>query len=307
MISVRISAGVCSLFAIFLCISALVSSCNRNDTSTPQVPQTEQRAEPVQPSVARGEKSHLRLIGRVAFGEDYFSKVSSPVQGRVIEVLAKLGQRVKEGDILLVIDSPDITAAYADYLKEVSEFQFASRAYNLAKDLYETQALAFKDLKQAENALVKEEAEYHQAQERLVALRVPRAELEKPLGQQQVMGRFQLKSALSGTIVDRTVTPGQWVGNDPSQVLLTIADLDRLQVIAEVYEPDLISLHVNDVGTVTVEAYPDKTFPAQIAMIGDVVDRDTRTVKVRAWVNNDNHKLKPEMYAKLTIEYSTSR
>ena len=59
---------------------------------------------------------------------------------------------------------------------------------------------------------------------------------EKSLAQQQGLGRFELKSPLTGTVVDRTVTPGTWVGNDPSQVLLTVADLDRLQVIAEVYE-----------------------------------------------------------------------
>ena len=303
MTPIRIPPLALCLFALLVALFALISGCNRNDASTSQVQQQEPPAEPGQSPPSPAEKSQLRLIGKVSFGEDYVSKVSSPVQGRVLEVRARLGQHVREGDVLLVIDSPDITAAYADYLKEVSEFQFATRAYNLAKDLYETQALAFKDLKQAENGLVKEESEFHQAQERLVALRVPRAELEKPLSQQQVLGRFHLKSALNGTIVDRTVTPGQWVGNDPSQVLLTVADLDRLQVVAEVYETDLKLLHVDEVGMVTVEAYPDEHFPARIAMIGDVVDRDTRTVKVRAWLNNESHKLKPEMYAKLRFEY----
>jgi cobalt-zinc-cadmium efflux system membrane fusion protein len=300
----RSSYVVAWLFCILLGVTAFLISRNRNDPSPSQPAQQEGKIPaPSQSPLTPREKSGLRLVGKVAFGEDYFSKVSSPVQGRVVDVRAKLGQSVQEGDVLLVIDSPDIAAAYADFLKEVSEFQFATRAYDLAKDLYETQALALKDLKQAENALVKEEAEYHQAMERLVALRVPRAELEKPLAQQRVMGRFELKTSLTGTIVDRTVTPGQWVGNDPSQVLLIVADLNRLQVIAEAYEQDLGHLHVDDIASVTVEAYPDEEFPARIAAIGDVVDRDTRTVKVRAWLNNDSHKLKPEMYAKLSFEH----
>jgi cobalt-zinc-cadmium efflux system membrane fusion protein len=290
---------------ILLYAASLVpTSCTRTEAPKSTLKDAKETTQHTQSSPIPAERHPLRLVGKVSFGEDYSSKVSSPVQGRVVEVRARLGQTVQEGDVLLVIDSPDITAAYADYLKEVSEYHFATRAYQLSKELYDTQALAFKDLKQSENALVKEEAEFHQAQERLLALRVPRSELEKPIEEQKVMGRFELKSSLKGIIVDRTVTPGQWVGNDPSQVLLLVADLDRLQVVAEAYEQDLPQIHVGDSARVTVEAYPDQSFPAQIATIGDLVDKDTRTVKVRAWLNNESHKLKPEMYAKLTFESS---
>lgn len=246
-------------------------------------------------------KTLLKFNGKIAFGEDSYSKVSSPIQGRVVEVRAKLGQQVKKGDVLLVLDSPDLMAAYSDYLKETSEFEFATRSYNLAKDLYGAQATSHNDLKQAENTLRKEEAEYNRAKEKLLALKVPRSELEKPLGQQHVSGRFELKSAVSGTVVDRTVTPGQWVGNDPSQILLTVADLDRLQIIVDVYEHDLPLIHTGDPAMATVEAYPGEVFPAVIAKIGDVVDRDTKTVKVRAMVKDEGRKLKQGMYAQLTL------
>ena len=102
-------------------------------------------------------------------------------------------------------------------------------------------------------------------------------------------------------MVERNVTPGQSVGGDPSQVLFTVADLDRLQVVADVYERDLDLVKVGQVATVTVEAYPGVSFPAAIAAVGDVVDPNTRTIKVRAWVNNEAHKLKPEMFARLHI------
>jgi cobalt-zinc-cadmium efflux system membrane fusion protein len=77
-------------------------------------------------------------------------------------------------------------------------------------------------------------------------------------------------------------------------------------VVAEVYEQDLPLIHVGTPAVVTVEAYPNGRFPAIIASIGDLVDRDTRTVKVRAWLNNDAHKLKPDMYARLSFEPQTS-
>ena len=287
-----------------LAVLTVPATCNRDDRSptTTRATRPDQQSalhafEPAPPTI----NTELRLIGKISYGEDYYSKVSSPVQGRVVEVRATLGQHVKNGDVLLVIDSPDITAAYSDFLKEISELEFATRSYNLAKDLYESRATAYKDLKQAENVLIKEQAEYNQAKEKLLALRVPRNELEKPLTQQKVTGRFELKSSLAGLVVDRTVTPGQWVGNDPSQVLLIVADLDRLQVIADAYELDLPQIHVGDPAKVTVEAYPGEVFQAVVARIGDIVDRDTRTVKVRAWLSNEGHKLKPEMYARLTV------
>ncbi|MBD0316626.1 MAG: efflux RND transporter periplasmic adaptor subunit, partial [Nitrospiraceae bacterium] len=211
------------------------------------------------------------------------------------------GDRVKAGDVLLIVDSPDIAQAYSEFVKEHSELTYARRAHELAKDLYESKALPLKDLKQAENDLIKAQAEFRRAKERLLSLRVPATELEKPLEQQKITSRFSMRSPLTGTVVERTVTPGQSIGGDAGQVLFTVADLDQLQVVADVYERDLDLVHAGQVATVAVEAYPGVEFPAAIASIGDVVDPNSRTIKVRAWVNNEAHKLKPEMFARLHI------
>jgi cobalt-zinc-cadmium efflux system membrane fusion protein len=259
------------------------------------------RIETATVSAAPG-KPVLSLAGKVAYGEDRYSRVSSPVQGRVLEVRARLGDRVKVGEILLVVDSPDIAQAYSEFMKEHSELTYVTRAYELAKDLYESKALSQKDLKQAENDAIKAQAEFRRAKERLLSLRVPAGELEKPLAEQKITSRFEMRSPLTGTVVERTVTPGQSVGGDPGQVLFTVADLDVLQVVADVYERDLGLVHGGQVATVTVEAYPGVIFPGAVAAIGDVVDPNTRTIKVRAWVNNEEHKLKPEMFARLNID-----
>ncbi len=243
----------------------------------------------------------LVLSGKVAYGEDRYSKISSPLQGRVVEVRAHLGDRVKTGDVLLIVDSPDIAQAYSEYVKEDSDLQYATRAHDLAKDLYENKAMPLKDLKQAENELVKARAEFRRAKERLLSLRVPADELTKPLDKQKITSRFEMKSPLTGIVVERAVTPGQSVGGDPSQVLFTVADLDMLQVLADLYERDLALVREGQFAMVTVEAYPGVEFPATVAAIGDVVDPVTRTIKVRAWVNNDPHKLKPEMFARLHL------
>ena len=175
-----------------------------------------------------GMQQDLSLAGKMAYGEDRYSKISSPLQGRVVEVLAHLGDRVKAGAVLLVVDSPDIAQAYSEYVKEDSDLQYATRSAELAKDLYSNKALPLKDLKQAENELVKARAEFRRAKERLMSLRVPAEELNKPLDKQQISSRFELKSPLTGVVVERMVTPGQSVGGDANQVLFTVADLDML-------------------------------------------------------------------------------
>jgi cobalt-zinc-cadmium efflux system membrane fusion protein len=251
-------------------------------------------------------KMALPLAGRITYGEDRFSRISSPLQGRVVEVRAKLGDRVKAGDILLVIDSPDISSAYSEFVKEASELEYATRAYELAKDLYENKALPQKDLKQAENDRIKAQAEFRRSKERLLSLRVPAAELDKPLAEQKITSRFEMKSPLAGTVVERNVTPGQSVNGDPTQVLFTVADLDKLQVVADLYERDLDLVKVGQVAAVTVEAYQGVSFPAVLSAIGDVVDPTTRTIKVRAMVDNETHKLKPEMFARLNIDVGDS-
>ncbi len=245
--------------------------------------------------------SPLTLSARLTYAEDGFSRVSSPLQGPVLDVRVKLGQGVKAGDILAVIDAADIATAYAAYVEEISELGLAERNYELAQDLLRAQAMPLKEFKQAENDLNRERAEFKQAKERLLSLRVPAGELSKPLEQQQITSRFELRSPLTGTVVERTVTPGQIVGPGTDAPLFTIADLSRLQVVADVYERDLAGIQVGHVAVMTVEAYPGVEFPSIIRVIGDVVDPSTRTIKIRALVSNGDRRLKPDMFAKLTL------
>lgn len=297
-----------------LAMLLVVAACGRDDQpprSDAAVPLPAKKetvsveAQPrVETTVVDFSPSHqaLMLSGKVAYGEDRYSRISSPLQGRVVEVRAHLGDRVKAGDILLVVDSPDIAQSYSEYVKEDSDLQYATRAYELAKDLYENKAMPLKDLKQAENELVKARAEFRRAKERLLSLRIPAQELNKPLDKQKITSRFEMKSPLAGIVVERAVTPGQSVSGDVSHILFTVADLDMLQVLADLYERDLALVREGQFAVVKVEAYPGVDFPATVAAVGDIVDPATRTIKVRAWVKNDSHKLKPEMFARLHLE-----
>ena len=302
----------------FVCF--VVSACGKGEepavsnaaaTTPPKTGLTAELHQRVETALVElGSGAHdLTLAGRVAYAEDHYSRISSPLQGRVLEVRAHLGEHVEAGGVLLVLDSQDIAHAYSEYAREHSELQYTTHAFELAKDLYDNRALALKDLRLAENELIKARAEFRRAKERLLSLRVPAQELEKPLERQQVTSRFEMKSPLAGIVVERNVTPGQSIGGDSGQILFTVADLDTLQVVADVYERDLADLALVKEGQrakVNVEAYPDVSFPATVTAIGDVVDPTSRTIKLRAVVNNKDHRLKPEMFARLHIEVGES-
>lgn len=298
--------SLCYLPAIVLCLT--VTACTRPDPPTPlaetvPAPPATSREPDIRTMLVEAPTSlpPLTLSARLTYAEDGFSRISSPLQGPVLDVRVKLGQAVKAGDILMVIDAADIARAYAAYVEEISELGLAERNYELTTDLYKAQAMSLKDLEHAENDLNRERAEFKQAKGRLLSLRVPAAELSKPLAQQLITSRFELRSPLTGTVVERNVTPGQIVGPASDAPLFTVADLGRLQVVADVYERDLSGIKVGSVGTMTVEAYPGIEFPATIAVIGDVVDPATRTIKIRASVANADRRLKPEMFARLTV------
>jgi cobalt-zinc-cadmium efflux system membrane fusion protein len=303
-----------SLFSVVALSLLCLTACGKgdqpanSDAATPPHGKTRPLPHDTAPRVETGVVDYggmqqdLSLAGKIAYGEDRYSKISSPLQGRVVEVRAHLGDQVKAGAVLLVVDSPDIAQAYSEYVKEDSDLQYATRSAELAKDLYSNKALPLKDLKQAENELVKARAEFRRAKERLLSLRVPAEELNKPLDKQQITSRFEMKSPLTGIVVERMVTPGQSVGGDANQVLFTVADLDMLQVVADVYERDLALVKEGQFAKVKVEAYPEVDFPATVASVGDVVDPASRTIKLRAWVNNQDHRLKPEMFARLHIQ-----
>jgi membrane fusion protein, heavy metal efflux system len=305
----RILSGL--LFCIMLSLAACgnhedagVSTTEANSSS----PNVLQLPEGVEDRIRTAEvtlepaQSGLTLSGKVAYGEDRYSRISSALQGRVLRVHVKLGDRVKMRDVLATIESPEIASAYSEFVKEHSDLSYAKRAFELARDLYAIKALAQKDLKQAENDFIKAQAEYRRAGERLLALQVPPEELKKPIEQQTITSQYQIRSPIAGTVVERMITPGQSVGGDANQVLFVVAELTQVQVVADVYEKDLGLFKVGQSATVIVEAYPGVIFSAVVSSIGDVVDPISRTIKVRALVNNEDLRLKPEMFARLNVK-----
>ena len=241
--------------------------------------------------------------GKIQYDDDRgrSSKISSPVVGKVLDTKVRLGEHVSAGDILLVIESQDIGTAYSDYIKANSDYLTARRALELARDLYEGKGIAKKDLQQAENDEQKARAEFFRAKERLLNLHVSPEYLDRPIDQQKIRSSFSLRSPLTGIVVERNVTPGQIVGNDPSQTLFTVANLTTVLAVADLSDKDLTRISLGDQVEVMADAYPDLKFGGKIIYISDLVDPATRTFKFRCRIENKKGLLKPEMFVRIIV------
>jgi membrane fusion protein, heavy metal efflux system len=302
---------------IFLLLGSLVlAGCEGRDVEARKVRNTdppEVRLRPellasgqvqVEPVTATSETTTIRTSGKVGFNEERLSYVSSPLVGRVVDIRARPGDRVAAGQTLAVIDSSDLGTAWSEFIKARADLILAERGHKLAQELWAAKAMAAKDFQKAEDEFVKAKTDLRRTRERLLSLGVPEAELDAPLDALHVRSQLNLIAPINGTVIERTLTLGQMLGGDPPPRLFVIADLTTLWVAADIYEKDLPLIRPDEEVRVQAAAWPDEQFNGRIDYVGDTVDATSRTIKVRATVDNQQLKLKPEMFVTATV-YTT--
>jgi cobalt-zinc-cadmium efflux system membrane fusion protein len=241
--------------------------------------------------------------GRVTFDDSRVTHVFAPVNGRVIRVLAQPGQWVERGGALLAMASPDIGQAFADFVKAKADFSAARSEFQRQKELFESHAGAGRDLEAAEDNFRKAQAERERAQEKVSLL--------APGSDAQVTQEYLLRAPISGEIIGRNVNPGtevqgQYSGGTAVE-LYTIGELNRVWILADVYEVDLPKIERGAQMTAKLVSYPDKIFHGTVDWVSDALDPVSRTAKVRCSVPNPGKELRPEMYATVSIALGVSR
>ncbi len=235
--------------------------------------------------------------GRVSFADVKVSHVFSPVTGRVMSVSALLGQKLKKGDPLAVIQSPDVGQFSSDYSKAVADLAATERDFKREKELWEKHATSQKDFESAEDAFRKARAERDRAGQKAAMLHAGAIDV--------VSQSFTLTAPVNGEVLVRNLSAGvevqgQYAGGT-SQELFTVGELDEVWVIADVYELDMSRVTVGSPATVKVVAYPDKLFQGKVDWVSGMLDPASRTAKVRCTFANPDRLLKPEMYATISI------
>jgi cobalt-zinc-cadmium efflux system membrane fusion protein len=240
----------------------------------------------------------LVTSGRVTFDDLKVAHVFSPVSGRVTEMYAKLGERVKKGQPLAAIQSPEIGQAVSDVHKAEANLAAADHDYKRQKDLEQQHAAATRDVEAAEDRFRQAKAELERAE--------ANARLFRTGSLNSVTQTYTLASPIDGEVLTRSVTAGMEVSGQYSGgtavELFTVGELNRVWALGDVYEVDVPRVKKDSPASIEVVAYKNKLFEGKVEWIQHVLDPVTRTAKVRFSFDNPGGALLPEMYGTVHIQ-----
>ncbi len=219
----------------------------------------------------------LNVTGTVAADISRAVPVISLASGRIVEVHARMGDTVTKGQLMMKVQSPDISQAFSDYRQAVADAALSKSQLERAKILYDKGAVAQKDLEVAEDAATKAQVTVETTTDRLKVLGAD------PKHPTQII---EIHAPVSGVVTDQQVTSASGTQGLASPNPFTISDLSRVWVICDVYENDMSFARIGEYAEIHLNAYPKLVLKARISSIGPVLDPALHTAKVRLEVDN---------------------
>ncbi len=250
-------------------------------------------------ATAREMPPVLETTGEVDYHQDRLAHVSPRVRGRVHAVRARLGQTVKRGAVLAVIDSIDLGQAKAAYLRAKAQVVLAKVHLQREERLLKERISSKKEVIDGRAAFLKASADHQAARQSLLLLGLSSREIKSLRYNDPRAALMPLRAPLSGRIVKKHVTRGEMVS--ASRTIFSVADLSRVWIWIDVFERDLAKVHLQDTAQVRVRAYPGRVFKGTVGYIGDEVRRATRAVRARLDIGNSDGALKPGMFARVRL------
>jgi cobalt-zinc-cadmium efflux system membrane fusion protein len=281
------------VWTISLALSLFLISCgdSKGDPKAEAPPQVKVESEqdlnvfqvdhpeqfPLATAVAHDSASQLTVTGTVNPDISRSVPVISIATGRVVEIHARLGDTVKKGQLLLRVQSADMSAAFSDYRKAMADVKLARIQFERAKLLYDKGAISLNDFQTAEDVENKAQVDVENTTERL---RVLGGDVDHPAA------IVDVRAPASGVITDQQVTNASGVAGLGSPNPFTVSDLSHVWILCDVYENDLANVHVGETAEIRLNAYPNQAFTGRISNVLPVLDPTLRTAKVRIEVRN---------------------
>ena len=300
-----------SLLIIISCLAACVSltACKKEINPADGAPPSSQVVQtgdmslvsvdkpgqfPLVAAEQREASSELKVTGAVFPDIAREIPVISLANGRVVDIKARLDDHVKKGDLLLKVQSPDVSGAFDVYLKAANDERMNHMAYMRAQTLFDHGAIAQSALEQAEDAENNAHADLTAAEEGLKTLGVDKNHPSSVVN---------VYAPISGVIIAQNVTQAAAAGVNlsGSATAFTIADLSSVWIICDVYENDIPKITLGQTAQIHLTAYPDRVLTGRVSDIGPVLDPAIRTAKVRIEIPNPGI-LKLAMFVNATFE-----
>ena len=301
-----------------------IGGCNRGKeeakpaTAAPP-PATTEAAHAADPSVLKIEAGMMRdlqvttarvesrkageeasLLGELAVDERLYAEVAPPMPARAVRLLAAPGDAIRAGQPLVMLQSPDLGRARADYLSAAARLRLAEATLTRKRGLLDERIVPLREVQEAEGQVEETRAAVRSAQAALTAFGVapPSAELGPEASS------FSLRSPIGGTVIARDVMLGQMI--DPATPAFKIGDLSRLWLTVHAFERDAVRIARNAPTRLSFPALPGERFDGTVALVGREVEKESRTVPVRIDVRNPSGRLRPGMSATALVPVGAS-
>jgi cobalt-zinc-cadmium efflux system membrane fusion protein len=224
--------------------------------------------------------------------------VFAPAGGRIIEMKVRPWDRVEKGQTLAILESSDLARAVAEYHKALVDSQVKQKALTRATDLFAHNAISEKDLQQAQGDADMAQAELQATREQVQVFGMDPDHAEKEL---------RVTAPRSGVLLDVGAASGEFSKSlDAPAPLCTIADIDTVWAVGDIYEKDLAAAKSGQPADVSLNAYPDQHWPGRVSVVSDAVDPTTRTLHARVVLQNPRSQIKPQMFGKIRILRSSA-
>jgi cobalt-zinc-cadmium efflux system membrane fusion protein len=255
----------------------------------------------VEPAKEHDFKIQREAVGNTDFNREMSVDVFAPFPGKIIALFAKAGDDVQKGAMLFTIDSPDLVQAESTLISAAGTLNFTTRALERAKQLYEVQGVAQRDLDQATTEQQAAEGALRAARDAVRIFGKADAEMDRIVAERKVDSVLAVHSPITGRVTARSAAPGQFVQPGNAPVPYTVSDVSTMWMLANVAETDFPLLQLGQEVAVDVKAYPGRLFHGKIVNIGASVDPNTRRLLVRSEVRDPKHELRPGMFATFLI------
>jgi membrane fusion protein, heavy metal efflux system len=237
--------------------------------------------------------------GTLGFDEERLAHVASRVTGRLVRVPAPLGARVRSGEALAVVDSMELGEAKAAYLRARARHEVAARRFERERSLRADRISSEQEVLEAEAAAREAAADVAAARETLRLLGLGDGAIDGLAWDDAQSSLVPVRAPFAGTVVARQATVGELVS--PAETLFTVADLSQVWLWIDLYERDLAHVAVGDRVEVRLDARPDERFAGELAYVAAEVDPESRTVRARVDLANPGGRLKPGMFARVSL------
>lgn len=241
----------------------------------------------------------LEISGRIEANDRLVTRIGASVTGRVTEVLAEVGDRVRTGQALARVASSELTTAQMGYLRANSATALAERAVERAQQLIQADVIGSAELQRRESELAIARAELRAAGDQLRLMGLSTDAIQRLREQGTLHPAAAVSATLSGVVIERKVSHGQVA--QPGDPLFTVADLSNVWVVGALPEQTARSVQAGQTVDIQVPALNDRRLSGKIVFVGDTVSPETRSVTIRTQVDNKQRDLKPQMLAIMRV------